>query len=256
MLTSGILVIAGVSAVGLWSFAGRILQVPFMIFEAMFSVGFPALSRLMQADDPGGVRHIVERSVSVTAVGVVALSAPLVAASPALVPLLFGPEWSDVSLILPGCALALAMYGPIGITAYAYTYAAGDASTALIGTVIGTGVRLIVTFALLPTIGVGAIGIGWTIGAVAELPWIISRLRAHSGADLTWRVFRPAACGCAAGLLGWAIASAMGRTYASAALSVGCTLAALAALLLTFARRDVYEARTTLWRTLAEARRR
>jgi O-antigen/teichoic acid export membrane protein len=254
LLTTGILVIAGVSALGLWSFAARFLQVPFMVFEAMFSVGFPALSRLMRADDRGEVRHLIERSVSATSVGVSCLSAPLVASSPALVPLLFGDKWSDVSLILPGCAIALAVYGPIAITAYAYLYAAGDASTTLIGSVIGAVVRLVATFALLPILGIGAIGLGWAIGALAEMPWVTFRLRARSGADLGWRVLRPSACGCAAGLLGWEIATAMGTTYLSAALAIALTVAALAVLLLAFARRDLHEAHITLRRTLVEAR--
>lgn len=251
LLNAGILAVAGTAQLGLWNFAWRVLQIPYLLFDAMFNVGFPAFSRLMEGGDPAALRRLVQRAVSAVAVGITALLCPLVAVSPAMVPLLFGDKWSDVALILPGAAVALAVYGPVGIVTYSFMYASGDASTSIVGSLLGGGTRLASTLLLLPVLGVGAVGLGWAIGGVAELPWVLKRMRERSGAALTGRVLRPAIAGIVAGGLGWLVCDELGRNLPSAGAAFGVAVAAFAGLMAVAGREDVAHTTSTARRMVA-----
>jgi polysaccharide transporter, PST family len=218
-LTAGIGAIAGLSALGLWSFASRLLGIPRILFESMWSVGFPAFSRLMESEDSATVGPLLERTVGTFAVAASALLCPLVAASPALVPLLFGADWTDVSLILPGAALALIIAGPIGLATSAYFYARGDAGTGLKMSIVTDIVRAPVTFVLLSTMGVAGLGIGWLAGSLAGMAYTVPLARRASGARLGLRVLGPALCATIAGLAGWLVTDELGVTVAAAVLS-------------------------------------
>jgi O-antigen/teichoic acid export membrane protein len=254
VLIAGIGAIGGITVLGLWNFAFRILRVPYLLFEAMWHVGFPSFSRLQDAPGDQDVGGLLERTVATVAVAVVAVLCPLVACSPALVPLLFGDVWADASLILPGSALALGVYGPIGISGYAYLYARGDSTTALQGSLISNTVRWGTTFALLPGIGVAAIGIGWAAGAFSELPLVAIRTRRASGARLVRRVLRPAIAGSLTATAGWIIADSLGVTAPSALLSLVTATAGFAGLMWIFDRGDLKEALGMVRKAAGEAR--
>jgi polysaccharide transporter, PST family len=257
-LTAGIASVAGLGALGLWSFAARILAVPGLLFDSMWRVGFPAFSRLMQSDEENEIGALLERTVGAFAVAVSAILCPLVASSPALVPLLFGTGWTDVSLILPGAAFALTIAGPIGMVSSSYFYARGDASTGLIASII-TGVgRLSVALPLLPVLGVAAIGVGATAGAIAAMAFTLPRASRASGARLGRRVAGPAASAIVGGAFGWVVADALGVTVISALLAVlsSGALWLLAMLLLAGGtlRDGVAMARTILGSAFGRAR--
>jgi O-antigen/teichoic acid export membrane protein len=219
LLTAGIGALAGLGAVGLWSFASRLLAIPRLLFEAMWRVGFPAFSRLMQSGESPDMARLLERTVATFAVAVSALLCPLAASSPAAVPLVFGADWTDVSLILPGAALALAIGSPVGLVSSSYFYARGDATTGLVGVTITGVTRLAVTLSLLPSLGVTAIGIGWAAGAISSMFYTVPRARRASGARLVRRLAAPAASGILGGTAGWLVAEALGVTVASALLA-------------------------------------
>jgi polysaccharide transporter, PST family len=254
VLTAGIAAIGGISILGLWNFAFRILRVPYLLFEAMWHVGFPSFSRLQDAPDNQDIGGLLERTVATVAVAVVAVLCPLVACSPALVPLLFGDVWADASLILPGSALALGVYGPIGISGYAYLYARGDSTTALQGSFLNNSVRWGTTFALLPGLGVSAIGVGWAAGAFSELPLVAHRTRKACGARLVQRVLRPAIAGSLTGAAGWLVAESLGVTAVSGLLSLLTATAGFAGLMWIFDRDDLEEALGMLRRAASEVR--
>ena len=218
-LTACIGAIAGLGVLGLWSFASRLLGIPRILFESMWSVGFPAFSRLMDSDEDNDIGGLLERTVGTFAVAASAILCPLVAASPALVPLLFGAEWTDVSLILPGAALALMISGPIGLVASAYFYAKGDAGTGLKMSIITDLVRIAVTLALLSRFGAAAIGLGWFVGSLAGMAFTVPRARRASGARLGRRMLGPCVSATLAGAVGWLVADELGVTVASAAVA-------------------------------------
>jgi O-antigen/teichoic acid export membrane protein len=223
-LTAGIGAIGGLGALGLWTFASKILGIPRLLFESMWRVGFPAFSRLMNRDDEHDMRDLLERTVGTFAAAVSLIICPLVASSPALVPLLFGAAWTDVSLIMPGAGLAMIIAGPLGIVTSSYLYAKGDASTGLVGSNITGVTRLAVSLALLPSLGVIALGIGGAAGTLSGMAYTLPRARRASGARLGSRVAGPAASATLGGLGGWLVAEALGVTV------VGALLAALSAL--------------------------
>lgn len=246
-LTAGIAAVAGLGALGLWSLAARILGIPNLLFESMWRVGFPAFSRLMEHDDDRGMAALLERTVGAFAVAITVVVCPLAAAGPALVPLLFGADWTDVSLILPGAAIALAVSGPIGLVASSYFYARGDADTSLVSNIITGAVRLAVALPLLPLLGVGAVGVAWAAAALCAMAYTVRRARRASGARLALRVAGPVASGIGGGLVGWLVAESLGVTVLSV---VSASLAAWGVWLVLM----LVLARGTLWAGIAMGR--
>ncbi len=239
-LTAGIAAVSGVTAVGLWSFTSRILQVPYLLFEALLSVGFPAFSRMLDTDeDPATIRDLLERGVSTVSVGVAAILCPMVAAAPAAVPLLFGDNWAGVSVILPGSAIALGVNGPIGIVLFGYLYATGDARTALLASLVSGAVRLAVTFSLLPLVGPAAIGIGWAVSIFAEMPIVLIRVRRSSGARLLRRVLPASFCATVGAGAGWIVAQTLGRTALSVLVSASLAGATFGVLMMLIGREEL-----------------
>jgi polysaccharide transporter, PST family len=241
-LTAGIAVVAGLGVLGLWSFAARILAIPKLLFEAMWRVGFPAFARLMGHEGEERTGRVLERTVGTFAVAVSLVLCPLVASSPALVPLLFGADWTDVSLILPGAGIAMAIAGPLGIVTSSYLYARGDASTGLVGANINGSVRLAATLGLLPVLGITAIGIGWAAGTVAGTAYTLPRAAAASGARLLSPVARPVACATIGAAAGWLVAGGVGVNALGVVLSGLLAAVLCLMMMLAVARRTLMEA--------------
>jgi O-antigen/teichoic acid export membrane protein len=262
-LTAAIGAVAGLGVLGLWSFAARILKIPQLLFESMWRVGFPAFSRLLETDARHGMRDLLERTVGTLAVGVSFVMCPIVGSSPALVPLLFGAQWADVSLILPGAALALAIGAPVGMVSASYFYASGDANTGLLATSLNGAVRVALTLALLPAVGVAAIGVAWAFGSVAAMVITVPRARRACGARLERRVIASAISLAAGGLAGWLVAEALGVTLPSAVASAAVAVAVWLPLMLVLSPRTCRETWAmcraivgSAWRRAAPYRRR
>jgi len=246
-LTAGIGIVAGLTTVGLWSFAGRILQLPHLLFDALHTIGMPAFSRLHDAgEDPAAVRELVERLVNVVAIAAAGVMCPIVAASPAAVPLLFGENWSGVSDILPGAGFAIVLSGPIAIVVYGLMYARGDAKTPLRASVAHVLVRIPMTLSLLPVVGPAAIGIGWVGGVVAEMPITLPSLRRLIGARLLRWVLPPCACATLATTTGWFVAQALDVTVVSVVAAASIAVGGYLLLMLLFARRSLTRAAVLL----------
>jgi len=165
-LNAGIAAIAGVATLGLWTLTKRLLELPVLIFEPLHRVSFPLLSRMLsQHQDPA---RLLDRSVAVagTASGLVLVG--LAASAPELVPAVFGEQWRDVAVILQWVCAALLVAGPISVAGVGFLYAAGSPSVVLRATALHTVVLFGVTFALLPSIGPAAIGMGSLAGAVVD----------------------------------------------------------------------------------------
>lgn len=254
--TAMIASLGGISDLGYWSFASRFTQVPFMLFEAMWGVGVPAFSRLLQAGERAQMSRLLERTVAATALGVAAIMCPLCAASPALVPYVFGHTWAPVSLIIPGSAIALVVFGPISISGYGYLYAAGDASTPFKGTVAATVVRLVSMALLLPVIGVAAIGLAWALSCVAEVPLVLGRIHDLIGARLVRPVVRPSLIASIGAAAGWAVSDLLGPTLLGVGCSLSLSVGLFALLAWTLARQDLLDTSSFLQKAYRARRRR
>jgi O-antigen/teichoic acid export membrane protein len=251
-LTAGIAAVAGLGILGLWSLTARLLSIPQLLFESMWKVGFPAFSRLMGHEGEERTGRVLERTVGTFAVAVCLVLCPLVASSPALVPLLFGADWTDVSLILPGAGVAMAIAGPLGIVTSSYLYARGDASTGLVGTNITGPVRLVSTLALLPVLGAAAIGIGWAAGTVAGTAYTLPRAQRASGARLLSPVLGPVTAGIGGAAAGWFVADALGVTVVGAGVSALLAVALCLTTMVAFSRKTLVDA-LSMMRTVSRS---
>ena len=166
ILNVGVAAISGVGTLGVWTLTKRLLELPALLFEPLHRVSFPVLSHVLAAkQDPA---KMLDRGVAVasTASGVVLVG--MAAASPELVPFVFGEQWREVGEILPWICAALLVAGPLSVVAVGFLYASDAPGVVLRATIIHSLVLFAVAFSLLPVIGPAAIGIGSLAGAIVD----------------------------------------------------------------------------------------
>jgi O-antigen/teichoic acid export membrane protein len=206
----GTAVIGSISILGVWNLAGRLLSVPYLAFESLWRVGYPAMARLLgTGEDP---RPVLERGTALVATANGAVLAPLVGATPALIPAVFGAKWNQAVFVMPWACLGLMVSGPISVTAAGYLTAVGDVKAVLRGTVLSESALAVVALPLLPLIGVTALGLGAMAAAFAECVVFARAVTAHSRASITAPLVVPTIAATAAGAIGWAVASSLPAT--------------------------------------------
>lgn len=204
-LNAGIAAIGGLSVLGLWNLAFRIMQVPFLLFFSLWRVSYPAISRLIGAgEDP---RPFIERAIGVVAVGLSPLLVGIAAGTDALLPALVGDKWSGSTGILLWASLAMMVSAPITVPGLGYLLARGDPTKVLLAHVAGGVVWLSVALSLLVPLGPPATGLGWLGAGLVEaclVGWWVGR---GSGARVFASLARPVAVAAVAGAAGFALAT-------------------------------------------------
>jgi peptidoglycan biosynthesis protein MviN/MurJ (putative lipid II flippase) len=142
------------------------MQLPYLLFSSLWRVSYPAMARLLAADEPA--RPMIERWVGLATVATGLVLAPLAGSATAFVPAVFGSQWTDTASGIPCASAGLMIGGPISVATGGYLYAVGDAATPLRATIAHTIMWLLIAFATLPVLGVAAIGIGWGAGSVVD----------------------------------------------------------------------------------------
>jgi O-antigen/teichoic acid export membrane protein len=238
-LNTSIAAIAGVSTLGVWSLARRLMEVPFLLFDTLWRVSFPTMSRLLAAKEDAV--PLIERAVGMAAVGSGIVLTGLAGSAPGLIPGLFGEQWRSASGVIPPACLGLAIGGSVSVATVGYLYAVGDAAGVLRATLYQTAAWFAVTLPLLPVIGVSAVGVGWLVASIvdaimlgrATLKWIRVRLARP--------LLLPLGVGIVSALIGWLVADIGGAELlsgvAGGASSVLCFLTGL----MVFRRRLLYE---------------
>jgi len=251
VLNFTILAIAGTTVLGLVALAGRILQIPLLVFQSLWQVSYPAVSRIRDSgEDP---RNVIQRGSAMLAAGTAGLLVGLVAASPALIPSVFGSEWSGAADYMPGACLALLIGGPISATVVGYLLASGRALAVVRVQVVGTLIWWAVAFSLVSPLGIAGLGIGWAVSSIAESILLARLAWKASGA----RVLR--ACGptmllaTAVGAGSWLIARSLPLTVPSGLLSAAVAAAAFYGALL-FVDRPLARSVLALLRSLPRRR--
>lgn len=231
--------IAGFGALGLWGMTYRLLQLPQLVFMSLRRVSYPAMARLIASG--AELRATVERSARVAAVASGLVLAPLVAAAPAFVPVVFGERWSEAADILPGACLGLVIGGPVSVAVAAYLLAAGNAGTVLRSAILRVTALLALSLGLLPIIGVVAIGIGYLAGAIVEAAILGAATRRNLGVHL----FAALVPGClttiVSGALGWFVAKQGGATAVSACAAASVTVVSFVMLSVAFNRDNLMD---------------
>jgi O-antigen/teichoic acid export membrane protein len=183
----GIAAVAGAPSLGLWSLAYRIMQPPYVIMESLWRVSFPAASRLIQAG--ADLTQPLVTAVRASAVALAITLGPLAAMSPALVPLVFGPQWVGAGTAIPFGCLGMMLAGPASVAAAGAAYAQGALRVPLVAALASGLVWLGVSLPLLPSLGILAIGIGWLCSCLADLVvcWLYLRSLGVAVGRTTWK---------------------------------------------------------------------
>jgi O-antigen/teichoic acid export membrane protein len=202
-LNAGIAIVGGISTLGIWSLAFRIMQVPLMLFLSLVRISYPAMARLLDAkEDPRGV---IERGIGIVAVALSPILVGIGAGSSALLPPLVGERWAAVPDILAFASLAMMISAPVSIPCVGYLLASGEVSKVLKAASLQGLTWVAIALALLGPIGVGAIGIGWLSMAFVEVGLLSFWVGRQSGARVLLSLARPLGVAVAAGGAGLAL---------------------------------------------------
>ncbi len=243
LLNIGVAGIGGPAVLGLWTMAFRLAQVPYLLFNALWRVSFPAAAQLLAHGE--SARKLIERGLGLAAVGTGIILAPATGAVSPLIPAVFGHRWGPVADVLPVAFFALQVSGPVSVATAGYLYAVGDTSTVLRSAIATSVIWLLVALPLLPYIGVVAIGVGWAAAACAESVILSIPTRRRTGAEFLGPLLVPWLAASLGGFGGWLISRSVSHGLA-AALIGGAAAACLYAIPMVLLRRDAVRAIGTL----------
>jgi O-antigen/teichoic acid export membrane protein len=198
-----IALIGGVATLGLWSLGYRLLILANAPGDAVSRVTFPAMAHLLA--EGRDVARILERTGRITATATAIFLASFVASTPGVVPTLFGDQWSAIVWIFPSACSGILVASAVAYPGIGYLYAAGQPTIVLKASIV-FGVFLVgVSAALLPAIGVAAIGIGLLVAGVAECLIVAPRVHESAGARM-WKPIAPTMIPAAVGAsMGWVV---------------------------------------------------
>jgi O-antigen/teichoic acid export membrane protein len=222
-------VIAGVASLGIWTFTNRIFQLPSLAFSSLFVVGFPAMSNLLARGED--VAPVILRTVRRAAIAATFVFPTFAAASPQLIPALFGEQWKDAADILPFICISTLILGSISVASASYLNAAGRPGVVAWASAALGVIWIGVTIPLLAVIGVTAIGVGNLAGALVEA-LILSVATRRAAEVAPYRpLLRPLAVALVAGGAGWLLCtsgpSGLSIAFAAAALTLALSFVGL-----------------------------
>lgn len=238
-LNAGIAVVASVSTLGLWSLARRLLEIPFLLFNSLWRVSFPAMSQLLAAKEEAA--PLMERAVGIAAIGSGIILTGLAGSAPGLIPGLFGEQWREASNVLPGACLGLSVGGSISVATQGYLYAVGDASAVLRAVSFQTITLFAVTLPLLPVIGVWAIGIGVCASSVVDAVVLRRATLKWTRVRLVQPLLATVLIGVVSAGIGWLIADLAGADLLSGLAGGACSILCFQAGLLALRRDLLFE---------------
>jgi O-antigen/teichoic acid export membrane protein len=216
-------VTVGVVPLGIWTFTNRIFQLPSLMFNSLYVVGFPAMSNVLARGEDIG--PIILRTVRRTAIVGTFIFATFGATSPVLIPVVFGAKWEDAASIVPFISLSTLMLGSISVSAASYLPAVGRPGIVAIASACLGVVWLSVTAALISSIGVAAIGIGNLAGSLAEAIVLNAATKKSAGVAPYRPLVRPLAVALVSGGLGWLICFEGPQNVVTALAGASLTLA-------------------------------
>jgi O-antigen/teichoic acid export membrane protein len=201
-LNVAIAAVAGLATLGVWNLAWRVLQIPNLVFITVARVAFPAMARLLDADQD--VRPFMERGAAALSVltGIVVVG--LVAFAPAL-PTLVGQDWHAVPAVLLWSGIALIVSTPITVATSGYLFAADQVGAVATAILTGAVTWFAVALALLPRVGAPAVGVGWLAAALVGSGMLWRRTAARTGAALAGHLAGPTAISLGAAISSWVL---------------------------------------------------
>jgi O-antigen/teichoic acid export membrane protein len=241
----------GVAVLGLWSVAWRILQIPYSFFVALWRVSFPGMSRLVAAEEEVG--PTIERVIGLVAIGTGVLVAPLAASASPWIHVLIGAKWAEAASALPPACFAMAFGVPISVALAGYLWAIGSASIPLRATLFGLPAMAVILLALIPLIGVVAVGLAYIASALVESILFVRGARRTTTFKIGTRLGIPVSLATVSGACGWLVAHWVGPDLAGALSSSAVAIVLFVAGLAAIHRADLTDARTLIARGLRGA---
>jgi O-antigen/teichoic acid export membrane protein len=230
-LNVGVAAVGGLTTLGVWNLAWRVLQVPVLLFITINRVAFPSMSRLLGSGE--NPRPVIERGVAVLAALTAVVTVALVGLAPSL-PVLVGSSWNEVPPVLLWSGIALVLSAPVTVATGGYLFAANAAGVVAKATITSALVWLGVALPLLPSLGPAAVGIGWIPSGVVYAAVLWRATTARSGAAIAERLVVPTAVGLAATVVSWVAAEEISHSllggFAGLGLGEAVLLGGLAAL--------------------------
>jgi O-antigen/teichoic acid export membrane protein len=228
----GLAAIGGVGALGLWSLANRILQIPYVVFESLWRVSFPAMSRLEEVEYNSALalRRIMNIVGLVGGFVIVCLAST----SPDLLQVVFGARWQPASvLIFPTC-MGLLVNGPVSVAAAGYLYARGQTNSILVATIAHTAAWVGIALGLYDWLGLVSVALGALAGGLVDSVILGRALRRTSGVKVEQVLALPIVIGVISAGIGYLVCAQLSRGLPGLLVSVvvggSVFLAAMAAL--------------------------
>jgi O-antigen/teichoic acid export membrane protein len=212
--------VGGLGTLGVWTLAFRFMQVPLVLFGALWRVSFPTMGRLLASG--AQVRPIAERTARAVAVPAGLVLSVLGVVTPAAVPSIVGADWAEVGTILAPILAGMLIGGPISVASAGYLFASDRPEAVLKCGIAHTVVWFAVSLSLLPLIGPVAIGVGGLLGWLAESAFLSAAMARALGVRFAAPLLRPTVVALLAALPGAAIVVA-----GPATLAVGATAGAV-----------------------------
>jgi O-antigen/teichoic acid export membrane protein len=237
LLNIGIAGVGGLAVLGLWTLAWRLAQIPYLLFSALWRVSYPAAAQLLSAGE--SARRMIERGLALSAVATGAILAPATGALSPLVPAVFGHRWAAVADVLPVAFFALQASGPVSVATAGYLYAVGDTATVLRAAIVTSVVWLLVALPLLPALGLPAVGVGWMVSSLIEIPILAKRARRRTGAAYVKPILAPWIVASLAGASGWLVSRTVSHGLIAAFLGVTVAASVYAVPIMLLRRDDV-----------------
>jgi O-antigen/teichoic acid export membrane protein len=195
--------VLGLPGLGIWNVASRAIQAPMTLFNAVWRVSYPTMSRVVRHDR--APTEILTQASAFAAVACGFILVPLGATAPRLVDVIFGSRWHDAGPTVSAACAALMIGGPVSLAVGGYLYAIGQLRLVLLSTFTHTAAWFAVSVPLMPLVGVSAIGIGWIAGAIADAGLLGWGARVHARANV-WAAAGPVTClALAVGASGFAV---------------------------------------------------
>ncbi|MGY1618365.1 oligosaccharide flippase family protein [Geodermatophilus sp. SYSU D00691] len=231
--------VSGTATLGRWSLTRRVMEVPYLLVYSLDRVALPAVPQFLAAGRPP--KQLVERAVTLTAVGAGLVLSGLAGGAPGLVPGVFGPQWSGVSAAVAFSCAGLFLSGSTK-PLQSYLYAVDDATAVLRAQLVQTPVWFAVGLPLLPVLGVAALGLGWAAGAVVEVVVLVRATRRRVAARLLPGLIVPLVVGVVAATGGWLLSTELGPTLWSGVAGGALSAAAFGLGLALFRRAALVDA--------------
>lgn len=235
-LNLSVAALGGAARLGLWTLAKRLMEMPYLVLQSLWRVSFPTMSRLHEGDRATG---LVQQSVDIASVGMGLVLTVLAGSAPGLVPGLFGAQWREVAVIVPGACLGLAVGGAVSVATQGYLYAVGDAQAVLRASLLQALVWLAVALPLLEPLGVASLGLGWAVAGAVEALMLGRAVGRRIQVHLFRPLLAPVLIGVCGASVGWTVAARGGGTLWSGIAGGGCAAAVFTVAMTAVNRRVV-----------------